>query len=220
MNKRTILLVIEGTYPWYRGGVSEWVHQYLEHIDEHHFHILQVATDQYLNASVNDALYDVADHVELFDRIPPPNLSNGWREESRSWKKAVQSKLSDKLLDVDLVHIANTGFAGWLGKEIATERQKPLLLTEHALYWKEVDMGAVALECGYKIPDSEDQKQRYVTMFQDIAREIYTASDHVVSVSKCNIPDQEQMGAQDVQYIPNGIPDDWMRTSQKNLMIH
>ena len=47
IEKISVLLIIEGTYPWYRGGVSEWVYQYLKALNNYDFHILQVATDEF-----------------------------------------------------------------------------------------------------------------------------------------------------------------------------
>lgn len=216
MRKPTILLVIEGTYPWYRGGVSEWVHQYISALPEFRFRILQVATDQYLNASLSEALYPVPESVEEFVRIPPPNLSRDWERESIRWKEQHREAYKPLQRRADLVHVANTGFAGWLAKEIAAEWQKPLVLTEHALYWKEVAMGAVALECGYKIPEEETRKQDFVKMFQTMAGQVYSSAEIIISVSRCNIPEQEQMGAEAVQYIPNGVPRSWFRKTDSS----
>lgn len=215
MSDKQILLVIEGTYPWYRGGVSEWVHQYVSAFSDVTFHILQVATDQYLDTSIDEALYSVPNHVESFVRIPPPDLEKPWKSESRQWKDEHLTDIKPLATAADIIHVANTGFAGWLGKELATDHQKPLMLTEHALYWKEVEMGAVALECGYKVPAESRRKRSFVQMFQSVAKEIYSASDVVVSVSECNISAQQKLGAMDVRYIPNGISKDWLISSSK-----
>ncbi|MDZ7680239.1 MAG: DUF3492 domain-containing protein [Fodinibius sp.] len=213
MNNQQILLLIEGTYPWYRGGVSEWVHQYLKFFDDVTFHILQVATDQYLNADIEEALYEVPDHVNSFLRISPPDLTKNWVQEAQHWKEQYLEKVRSAVKATDFIHIANTGFAGWLGKELSEEFQQPLILTEHALYWKEVDMGAAALECGYKVPERKQRQQQFVNMFRSTAEEIYQHSDVIISVSQCNIPEQKKLGAQNVRYVPNGIPERWLTTT-------
>ena len=213
MNNQQILLLIEGTYPWYRGGVSEWVHQYLSYFNDLTFNIVQVATDQYLNAELDDALYQMPDHVDSFLRIPPPDLTKDWIKEAQGWKNKYLDEVSSAVKTADFIHIANTGFAGWLGKELSMEFQKPLMLTEHALYWKEVEMGAAALECGYKVPQQKHRQQQFVNMFRSTAEEIYRHSDAIISVSECNIPEQKKLGAQDVTYIPNGIPKSWLTTT-------
>jgi len=214
--KKNSCWLLRELIPGTAGGVSEWVHQYVQAFDDTIFHILQVATDQYLNATIDDALYSVPGHVESFTRIPPPDLTNDWRTESQHWKQNVWEDVVPVASNTDLIHIANTGFAGWLGKEVAEATQKPLLLTEHALYWKEIDMGAVALECGYKVPNEEHSKQNFVSMFDSMAREIYSASNIVISVSECNIPEQRKRGATDIQYIPNGIPKEWLQSSHRS----
>lgn len=215
MHQPTILLVIEGTYPWYRGGVSEWVHQYIKHCAEATFIILQVATDQYLNAELNEALYTIPGHVERFKRVPPPDLSKNWVRESKRWQEDIENDIIELAGKSDVVHVANTGFAGWIGKQLANRHELPLVLTEHALYWKEVEMGAVALECGYKIPEFEAQKKRMVQMFKHLSQEIYMASDKVISVSQCNIPSQQKMGAKKPEYIPNGVEKEWLTENKE-----
>jgi hypothetical protein len=134
--KPRILLVIEGTYPWYRGGVSEWVYQYITAFDHVAFTIVQIATDEFQETALDEALYDIPDHVTRFIRIPPPDISQDWEKDSSQWLRAHQGQLSHAFEEADCVHIANTGFAGWLGMTMAVKSGKPLVLTEHALYWK------------------------------------------------------------------------------------
>jgi glycosyltransferase involved in cell wall biosynthesis len=112
------------------------------------------------------------------------------------------------VLEYDTVHVTNTGFAGWLGIKLSEIFEIPLLLTEHALYWKEVEKGAVALECGYQIPDNFEAKSQVVDIFKQIAKEVYASAEEVISVSRVNIPLQKEFGAEYPKYIPNGIPED------------
>lgn len=209
MSQQSVLLIIEGTYPWYRGGVSEWVHQYIRNLGEIDFQILQVATDQYLKSDINQALYKLPDHITSFKRIPPPDLTKPWVEESDTWFENLDIDWSTLLERVSIVHIANTGFAGWLGMKLADLYRKPLVLTEHAIYWKEVAMGAVALECGYHIPEFESEKKSMTGMFKSLASNIYKNCDDIISVSRTNIPHQQALGAKSVRYIPNGVEKVW-----------
>ncbi|HKJ30874.1 MAG TPA: DUF3492 domain-containing protein [Balneolales bacterium] len=200
-----VLLILEGTYPWYRGGVSEWVHHYLEAFPDYDFKILQVATDEYLDRDINDSLYNLPSNVQNFVRILPPDLDCDWTEESARWKLANEKTVESILKDVDTIHVTNTGFAGWLGSELAVETDIPLVLTEHAIYWKEIDMGAIALECGYKIPATKEQRQKYVEMFRHMAKVIYQRADVAVSVSECNTAKEYSLGVAEKKYIPNGV---------------
>lgn len=71
-------------------------------------------------------------------------------------------------------------------------------------------MGAVALECGYKVPANNEMKTQMVSHFKNIARHTYQEADKVISVSKCNILAQQQLGAHHVHYIPNGVNKGWL----------
>lgn len=215
MREFTVLLILEGTYPWYRGGVSEWVHQYLKYSSFLTFNIVQIANEEYLHTPVHEALYNLPAHVQEFERILPPKLSGRGRADLYQWIESIDRQVKPCLDKNQVVHVVNTGFAGWLGKELASRSKKPLILTEHALYWKELLMGAPALECGYKVPRDKKNRETFARMFQAIAADIYSAAGAVISVSECNIPEQRKLGARNVHYIPNGIPESRLRRSNR-----
>ncbi|MEQ9310568.1 MAG: DUF3492 domain-containing protein [Balneolaceae bacterium] len=205
-----VLLVIEGTYPWYRGGVSEWIYRYIETCKEFNFSILQIATDPFSELTLDDALYPLPENISDFIRISPPELEGNWSYSLQKWYSKERKKFKKLVNKNEIIHVTNTGFAGWLGMEISTSRKIPLILTEHAIYWLEVLKGAVALECGYKIPNNSESKEQVVDLFKQIAKKLYSKSDEVITVSECNISLQEQLGATEVTYIPNGIAQDWL----------
>ena len=206
LNNTSVLLIIEGTYPWYRGGVSEWVYQYLKELDSYDFHILQVATDEFKQLDPYNALYPITENVKSFTRVPPPTLKSDWETAKETWFQSIVESVP--VYKYNTIHVTNTGFAGWLGIRLSDVFKTPLVLTEHALYWKEVEKGAVALECGYQIPDNFEAKSEIVDIFKQIASEVYSSSEEVVSVSRINIPYQIQFGADSPIYIPNGVPTD------------
>tara|TARA_R110002049_G_scaffold97907_3_gene238472 strand:- start:7060 stop:8253 length:1194 start_codon:yes stop_codon:yes gene_type:complete len=209
----SLLLIIEGTYPWYRGGVSEWVYQYLKALEGYDFHILQVATDEFQQLDPNNALYPITENVKSFKRVPPPVLASNWDTAKDIWFSSVVEDVPSH--PYSFIHVTNTGFAGWLGKKIADLLSKPLILTEHALYWKEVEKGAVALECGYHIPENFTAKSEIADIFKKIASEVYSASEEVISVSRVNMPNQKYFGAESPTYIPNGIPVELLEPHKK-----
>lgn len=210
-----VLLVIEGTYPWYRGGVSEWIYRYIEACKDFNFSILQIATDPFFDLNPDDALYPFPENISEFNRIPPPDLIDNWESSLDTWFKKSNSKFASIVKNKDIIHVTNTGFAGWLGVEILKLKKLPLVLTEHAIYWLEVLKGAVALECGYKIPENFNSKNQVVSLFKGIARNVYTKASQIITVSECNISLQEQLGATNITYIPNGIPISWISSSSK-----
>ncbi|MBO6524305.1 MAG: DUF3492 domain-containing protein [Balneolaceae bacterium] len=204
-----VLLVIEGTYPWYRGGVSEWVYQYIKNCPQFSFSILQIATDTFISLEPEKALYPIPDNVKSFQRITPPVMIKDWDQSLEAWYLDQLINFSS-ISKNDVIHVTNTGFAGWLGAKISQDHNLPLVLTEHAIYWLEVEKGAVALECGYKIPDSGAQKKEIVYLFKKIANLVYEQANETITVSECNIPLQQKLGASGIQYIPNGIPASWI----------
>ncbi|MDX1637858.1 MAG: DUF3492 domain-containing protein, partial [Balneolaceae bacterium] len=194
---------------------SEWVHQYVTTCSDYRFTVLQVVTDQYRRQTFEEAVYQLPDQVTSFIRIAPPGLQSGWKEGLEQWYRNTRKQLDRAVQHSDIVHVANTGFAGWIGMRLARTYHKPLVLTEHALYWKEVLTGAAALECGYKISVNKEQKHHTVQMFRGIARKIYRAADTIISVSECNISEQRELGAEKVHYIPNGVERSWLKTQKK-----
>jgi len=208
----SVLLIIEGTYPWYRGGVSEWVYQYLKALDNYDFHILQVATDEFQQLDPSNALYPLTENIKSFKRVPPPVLTSDWDAVKEVWFNSIVEDIPSH--HYSFIHVTNTGFAGWLGKKISEVFTSPLILTEHALYWKEIEKGAVALECGYQIPDNFEAKNKIVDIFKDIATEVYQSSEQVISVSRVNIPYQIKFGAHLPVYIPNGIPTELLESKK------
>lgn len=139
MREFTVLLVLEGTCPWYKGGVGEWVHQYLKYSSFLTFNIIQIATKEYLHTQVNEALYNVPAQVQKFERILPLKLSGRGQAYlfQYQWIESIDRKIKPCLDKSRMVHVVNTGFAGWLGKELASRFKTPLVLTEHASYWQD-----------------------------------------------------------------------------------
>jgi glycosyltransferase involved in cell wall biosynthesis len=206
-----ILLIIEGTYPWYRGGVSEWIYQYLNHLPEFSFSILQIATDEFQDLDPSEALYPLTENVSEFVRISPPQMSEDPQNYLKNWYNDISPLLNDlKGSAFNTIHVTNTGFAGWLGAKLSRQMDIPMMLTEHAIYWREVEMGAVALECGYKIPTSIAEKRETIKSFKKLASFTYQHASQIVSVSESSIEFQIELGAKDSIYIPNGIPEEWL----------
>lgn len=209
-----VLLVIEGTYPWYRGGVSEWIYQYLLNSKGFNFTILQIATHPYLNSIFNESLYPITENVIEFKRIETPTYTTDWNVSLTKWYLENTRLIQQYCKNQDVVHVTNTGFAGWLGVEISNNFDLPLVLTEHAIYWLEVEKGAVALECGYHIPEGRGPKNDIVQLFKHIASKVYQSSNSIITVSESNIFYQRQLGANNIQYIPNGIPSNWINDNR------
>jgi len=196
----TLSLVIEGTFPWYRGGVSEWICHYLEYFRTAHFHIIQISTDDYAGYELTEGVYPVPENVKSFTRInPPEDLTD-----PKKWTDSILDRLPRQ--PANFIHVLNTGLAGLAGLALSKRDEIPLILTEHGVYWKEIELGADALECGYRIPSNPTERHLASLFFQSIAREVYKNSSMTFSVSVCNQVFQAELGAQNSTYIPNGVP--------------
>lgn len=200
-----VALFIEGTYPWYRGGVSEWVHQYVHAFPELRFEVVQVVTEDEREEKPKELVYTLAPNITKFLRITPPAQREDTWPDLTAWYDKYEQTLSEIAQNAMLVHATNTGFAGWLGARFSATNGCPLILTEHALYWKEVELGAASLECGYHLPKSLKARKKLTDFFRMIARVVYEQSSAVISVSRTNLEPQKEYGAIHTGYIPNGV---------------
>lgn len=72
-DRADVCLLLEGTYPYVRGGVSTWVHQLIEGLPDVTFSLLYIGSER---ASALQKRYDIPENVialeELFLFDPPP----------------------------------------------------------------------------------------------------------------------------------------------------
>ena len=195
-----VVLVLEGTYPYAIGGVSTWVHGLLTSLPDTTFGIVHL----YAGAQPQRA---------QFER--PANVA--WHRDLR---------LPDRLDAVDpdalaravppgrVVHALATGFAGQVGQALSRRTGAPLLLTEHGVYWYEIEQGAPELECGLRLHGQDlsggnpcASRSLWVERFQAIARRTYAAAAAVTTVCDANAELQRALGASSPVVIPNGVPE-------------
>ena len=193
-----VALVLEGTYPYAIGGVSTWVDGLIRSLPEVTFGIVHLYAGQ------------------------PPSRSYFTRPSNVRWQKdlvlpdqleaIVPEALAPRIPPARCVHALATGFAGQVATAIKAQRGIPLLLTEHGIYWYEIQEGAPELECGLRLhgQDLSDgnpcaSRGLWVDRFQDIARETYAAAEMITTVCEANVTLQRQLGARTPVVIPNGV---------------
>ena len=193
-----VVLVLEGTYPYAIGGVSTWVHGLVEALPDVSFGIVHLYAGDAPRTSAFVRPANVAWQLDLalphqLDALDP-------------------NALASLVPPARVVHALATGFAGQVARALAERTGAPLLLTEHGIYWYEIQEGAPELECGLRLhgQDLSDgnpcaSRQRWVDHFQAIARETYAAADRVTTVCEANAGLQRQLGAGDPEVIPNGV---------------
>jgi glycosyltransferase involved in cell wall biosynthesis len=123
--------------------------------------------------------------------------------------------LVELLPQARLYHSLSTGIAGMLGTEVKLRTQLPFVLTEHGIYWHEVELGVDELECGFKVVKTEQGElllgqtwEDWNQTFRDLARRAYTSADLITTVCSFNQALQYSLGASSSKsrVIPNGTP--------------
>lgn len=200
MKKNKICLILEGTYPYITGGVSTWVQQIITGLPEYGFDVVHI----YTGKIPNKATFELPPNLERVINIPLTV------DEAHSNLEIAL----DRVPDADLYHSLSTGFAGMVGMEIKQQRRRPFLLTEHGIYWHEIELGVDEIECGFKIIKTENGKmmlglswESWLDTFKNIARANYQSADVILTVCAHNRRMQLSLGAQPdkCHVIPNGV---------------
>ena len=193
-----VALVVEGTYPAAVGGVSTWVHGLLTSLPDVRFGLV------YLYAGEGPS----ADQFNV-----PGNVV---------WRRAVRlpadldafdaGAAAASLPSVPVVHALSAGFAGLVGAAMIQGGAGRLLVTEHGVYWHEVAEGSPELETGLRLVGADQSagdacasRALWVRRFQDMARSVYAAADHVTTVTAANRPLQAVAGCPSAEVVPNGV---------------
>jgi len=178
-----VCLILEGTYPYVVGGVSKWTHALVKNLSEIKFSIVHLHSGEERKIK-----FEVPENVKSIVEIDVRN-GFGFRFDF--------SDLIDVVPEAKVYHGLSTGFAGLLGLQVKSVKDKPLILTEHGLYWKEIEFGVNEVECGFKIFKNLREKEkvcgerrRYLEIFKEIAKKCYLGADVVTTVCKYNLEQQ------------------------------
>ena len=178
-----VCLILEGTYPYVVGGVSTWVHSLIAGLPDVEFALVHI-------------------RAENGPRQPKFELPANLQEMVEMTVEAVTSRAGDwNPPQAAVYHALSSGFAGLLGVELKRAFGKPLILTEHGIYWHEAALGAGEIECGFKVA------RDWAGRFRGMARRIYQEADAVVTVCQANQTLQLAAGAppEKCRVIPNGV---------------
>ncbi|MEN3039265.1 MAG: GT4 family glycosyltransferase PelF [Candidatus Kryptonium sp.] len=178
-----VCLILEGTYPYVSGGVSKWTHALISNLKHIDFAIVHLFADERKEAKFKIPK-NVKDIVEIDVRDGVGYKFNFY-------------DLLDIVPEAKVYHSLSTGFAGLLGLQVKLAKKKPWILTEHGLYWKELEFGVDEVECGFKIFKNSSDKEKacverrgYLQIFKNIAKTCYLESDLVTTVCKYNLEQQ------------------------------
>lgn len=190
--------MLEGTYPYAIGGVSSWVDGLVRSLPEVRFGIAHLYAGE-------------APKAVHFER--PNNVV--WQRDLRlpdALDALDPDALAAQVPDADVIHALSTGFAGLVGAAASRQRGAPLVVTEHGVYWHEVEQGSPELETGLRLAGLDASagnacasRALWVRRFKEYARRAYAAAAVVTTVTAANVPLQRRAGAGSVEVIPNGV---------------
>ena len=174
-----VCLILEGTYPYVVGGVSTWVHSLIAGLPDLEFALVHIRAG-------NER------------REPKFELPANLRER---FVVQVDNLHYTQMPRAAVYHALSSGFAGLLGVELKRTLGRPLILTEHGIYWHEAALGAGEIECGLKVDAS------WAERFWEMAGLVYREADAVVTVCEANHKLQLAAGAlpEKCRIIPNGV---------------
>ncbi len=208
-----VCLILEGTYPYAIGGVSTWVHALIGGLPEFDFSLVHLA------------VRDGRERVPKFDL--PPNLREMVTVEIAGYQQPYQVARwrpgSVNLPQAKVYHALSTGFAGLLAGQIKEQSGRPFILTEHAIYWREIAEGAMEVECGFQVirqmghMEVAALRRHWTATFRQLARLAYAQADAIVTVCEANRRHQLEEGAapDKCHIIPNGVPVDEFAAAAK-----
>jgi glycosyltransferase involved in cell wall biosynthesis len=220
-----VCLILEGTYPYITGGVSAWVQTLLAGLPDLTFAIVHLSAG---DNQPGHARYTLPPNlVEIVDWPLDVGEATMRLGEIRNPKPVpVQESeirnLTAPLPNARVYHALSTGFAGLLGCQVKAASGRPFILTEHGIYWREVQAGADELECGFQIvPVGQDGiglhalRDHWRVALQEAARQAYAKADAITTVCQANARLQFALGASPsrCRVIHNGV--DWPALAPK-----
>ena len=204
-----VCLILEGTYPYVTGGVSAWVQGLLTGLPDLTFAIVHLST----GGEKREARYPLPPNLVAFIEWPLALSVGGDGISAYGERDGVSSSVK-RLPEARVYHALSTGFAGLVGCQVKAATGKPLILTEHGIYWREAEAGAGELECGFRIvPNGADGVQfealrhHWTTTLQALARRAYRTADLITTVCEANRCWQLALGAPPARcrVVPNGV---------------
>lgn len=209
---KKVTLIIEGVYPWFISGVSQWLYRYFDYFSDIQFQVIQIATDPFKHPDFKKADYPLGQNIINFIRVIPPKITklSHSEEDLKKWTKTL--RLPD-LAATDLIHVVNTGLAGWLGSFLSKRFNKPLYLTYFESYVRQISVGATTIANGYKLSLLGLNSEEYLPFFEALESEIVRQSNFI---SCTNLKDSERLKEQNPNtfYLPNGVDETWLITSK------
>ena len=172
-----VALVVEGSYPYVTGGVSEWTQQLVEGLPDVSFSIVSLGA---AGRPRYDLPANVADLVDL-EVDPDTGATSG------------------ELPDAAVYHALATGSAGVVAAAAARARGSKFILSEHGIAWLEARLGIVGCKGSLKgsVTPATVEAQ---------ARRAYAEADAITAVCGWSAHMQHSLGGRGSRVIQNAVP--------------
>ena len=190
-----VCFILEGTYPIDVGGITSWLHDLVGGL----------AGKKLACARIGCAIPEPSQ----FAVRPPENMQvyainepGGLRSQQiRAWAQVNQKSVPV----AKTYHVIGAGLAAALGTEVKRSRNCGLILTEHASYLAELELGAKRLESGRELTMDAEASVRL--SFENIARDAYLAADLITALHLRGQDLQRRLGAPalKLRLVRNGV---------------
>jgi glycosyltransferase involved in cell wall biosynthesis len=181
-----VCLVLEGTYPYLPGGVSTWVDGLVRGLPDLRFAVVHLRDAEAPRRPARSMPGNVRTLVDV--QVDPERPPAG--------------EALDDLPDARLIHSLSSGLSGLTGATLSRRRDRPLLVTEHGLAWREALMGTGELESGRPLAaparrraDRALQRAQWSRSLQAMARAGYDQAAAITTVCAANARWQRRLGA-------------------------
>jgi glycosyltransferase involved in cell wall biosynthesis len=173
-------LIVEGSYPYVTGGVSEWADGLIRSQPDLTF---AVAHLREADGPVRPPAYALPENAQLVEI----DLDGS--------RATPQAGAEDRLPEARVYHAACTGAAAELGRRVARDRGATLAVTEHGLAWREALWAPTGCNTKRTRPMGPPERLSRAAEVAAMARAAYAAADAVTSVCGPNHDRQTAAGA-------------------------
>jgi glycosyltransferase involved in cell wall biosynthesis len=194
-----VCLVLEGSYPYIRGGVSAWVDDLVRGLPGTSFSVAHLRDEEGPSRPAGYARPANLVELRVLDADPE--------------RVEPEAELVDRLPEADVYHALSTGLAGLAAAAGASTRGCPMLLTEHGLAWREARYGLFGCKphvagCKpHRFPEHLD-RERWAEVVESSARSAYRQAAAITTVCRQNARLQVGQGADSrrLRVISNSAP--------------
>jgi polysaccharide biosynthesis protein PelF len=208
-----VCLVLEGSYPYVRGGVAAWVQELVAGLPGVSFSVAHLREeDDPVRPSAYERPANLAE-LRILDADPDRALPD--------------AALIERIPDARVYHSLSTGLAGLAGADAARARRRPFLLTEHGLAWREAQLGISGCKphisgCKPHRAPARMDREEWAGFVEASARRAYADAAITTTVCESNIRLQRSQGADPrrLRVIHNGVAlerEDRGQTAVSNL---